>query len=105
MFLSGNGPLAAVLQEALVRDELDRVANRVRKGVIRQPVKASIQNVHHFRDEGVRRPEPPFDQVVIFDEAQRAWNRDKTADFIEALAGASVQTISIIRPAFGTSSG
>ena len=83
VFLSGNGPLVAVLQEALVRDELDRIANRVRKGVIRQPVKAFIQNVHHFRDEGVRRPEPPFDHVVIFDEAQRAWNRDKTADFMK----------------------
>ena len=83
VFLSGNGPLVAVLQEALVRDELDRAGNRVRKGVIRQPVKAFIQNVHHFRDEGVRRPEPPFDHVVIFDEAQRAWNRDKTADFMK----------------------
>ncbi len=83
VFLSGNGPLVAVLQEALVRDESARLANRVRKGVIRQPIKAFIQNVHHFRDEGVRRPEPPFDHVVIFDEAQRAWNRDKTADFMK----------------------
>ena len=24
-----------------------------------------------------------FDHVVIFDEAQRAWNRDKTADFMK----------------------
>lgn len=83
VFLSGNGPLVAVLQEALVRDELARLANRVRKGIVRQPVKAFIQNVHHFRDEGVRRPEPPFDHVVIFDEAQRAWDRDKTADFMK----------------------
>jgi hypothetical protein len=83
VFLSGNGPLVAVLQEALVRDESARVANRVRKGIIRQPVKAFIQNVHHFRDEGIRRPEPPFDHVVIFDEAQRAWNRAKTADFMK----------------------
>ncbi|MFN7992854.1 MAG: DUF2075 domain-containing protein [Bryobacteraceae bacterium] len=83
VFLSGNGPLVAVLQEALVRDELTRVKNRVRKGVVRQPVKAFIQNVHHFRDEGVRRPDPPYDHVVIFDEAQRAWNREKTADFMK----------------------
>lgn len=83
VFLSGNGPLVAVLQEALVRDESARVAKRVRKGVIRQPIKAFIQNVHHFRDEGVRRSEPPFDHVVIFDEAQRAWNREKTAEFMK----------------------
>jgi Uncharacterized conserved protein (DUF2075) len=83
VFLSGNGPLVAVLQEALVRDELARTKRRVRKGVVRLPIKAFIQNVHHFRDEGVRRPDPPYDHVVIFDEAQRAWNRDKTADFMK----------------------
>ncbi len=83
VFLSGNGPLVAVLQEALTRDELARVGNHVRKGVIRQKVKPFIQNVHHFRDEGVRNPAPPFDHVVIFDEAQRAWNLEKTADFMK----------------------
>lgn len=83
VFLSGNGPLVAVLQEALVRDELARLGTRVRKGTVRQPVKAFIQNVHHFRDEGVRVPDPPFDHVVIFDEAQRAWDREKTADFMK----------------------
>jgi hypothetical protein len=84
VFLSGNGPLVAVLQEALVRDELARLNNRVRKGIVKQPIKAFIQNVHHFRDEGVRNSEdPPYDHVVIFDEAQRAWNREKTADFMK----------------------
>jgi hypothetical protein len=83
VFLSGNGPLVAVLQEALVRDEVARLKKRLRKGVVRQPIKAFIQNVHHFRDEGLRRPEPPYDHVVIFDEAQRAWNRAKTADFMK----------------------
>jgi hypothetical protein len=83
VFLSGNGPLVAVLQEALVRDELARLEHRVRKGIVRQPVKAFIQNVHHFRDEGIRRDEAPSDHVVIFDEAQRAWNKQKTADFMK----------------------
>jgi hypothetical protein len=83
VFLSGNGPLVAVLQEALVRDEMARTKGRVRKGVVRLPIKAFIQNVHHFRDEGIRSPDPPYDHVVIFDEAQRAWNRDKTADFMK----------------------
>jgi hypothetical protein len=83
VFLSGNGPLVAVLQEALTRDEFARVGNRMRKGAIRQQVKPFIQNVHHFRDDGIRGPRAPFDHVVIFDEAQRAWNREKTADFMK----------------------
>ena len=82
VFLSGNGPLVAVLQEALTRDELARSGKHVRKGTIRQQVKPFIQNVHHFRDEGLRDPGAPFGASVIFDEAQRAWDRAKTADFM-----------------------
>jgi hypothetical protein len=83
VFLSGNGPLVAVLQEALVRDELARSRARLRKGAVLQRVKPFIQNIHHFRDEGIRNPDPPFDHVVIFDEAQRAWDLAKTADFMK----------------------
>jgi hypothetical protein len=82
VYLSGNGPLVAVLQEALTRDELLRPGNTERKGVIRQRVKPFIQNVHHFRDEGVRSTNAPYDHVVIFDEAQRAWTKAKTSDFM-----------------------
>ena len=83
VFLSGNQPLVSVLQEALTRDELARVGKGARKGSIRQKVKPFIQNVHHFRDDGIRTPDAPFDHVVIFDEAQRAWNKEKTADFMK----------------------
>jgi hypothetical protein len=83
VYLSGNGPLVAVLQEALTRDELARIGNTERKGAIRQRVKPFIQNVHHFRDEGVRTTTAPYDHVVIFDEAQRAWTQAKTADFMK----------------------
>lgn len=83
VFLSGNGPLVAVLQEALTRDELGRLVKKVRKAEVRRKIKPFIQNVHHFRDEGVRSPTAPFDHVIIFDEAQRAWNRQKTADFMK----------------------
>lgn len=82
VYLSGNGPLVAVLQEALTRDELARVGNSERKGAVRQRVKPFIQNVHHFRDEGVRTTNAPYDHVVIFDEAQRAWTQAKTSDFM-----------------------
>lgn len=87
VFLSGNGPLVSVLHEALVRDEIKRLRvqnKRTRKGEVRQKVKAFIQNVHHFRDEGLRHDGPPIDRVVIFDEAQRAWNLAKTADFMRS---------------------
>src|SRR5262249_37026675 len=83
VYLSGNGPLVAVLQEALTRDELARTRSAERKGVVRQRVKPFIQNVHHFRDEGVRTSSAPFDHVVIFDEAQRAWTQAKTSDFMQ----------------------
>jgi Uncharacterized conserved protein (DUF2075) len=45
-------------------------------------VKPFIRNVHHFRDEGVRMRTAPYDHVVIFDEAQRAWTEAKTSDFM-----------------------
>ncbi|GMV10676.1 MAG TPA: DUF2075 domain-containing protein [Gemmatimonadaceae bacterium] len=86
VYLSGNGPLVAVLREALTRDDLERRkarGERVRKGVVAQPVKAFIQNVHHFRDDGLRdESRPPIDRVVIFDESQRAWTKEKTSDFM-----------------------
>ena len=85
VFLSGNGPLVAVLTEALTRDELERLrgrGERIRKGDVGQKVKAFIQNVHHFRDAGLRDVGPPDDHVVIFDEAQRAWDKAMTASFM-----------------------
>jgi len=85
VFLSGNGPLVAVLREALTRDEYDRLkerGSRERKSVIRKRVETFIQNVHHFRDDALVDPRPPDDHVVIFDEAQRAWNLRQTAGFM-----------------------
>lgn len=85
VYLSGNGPLVAILSEALARDKVaqERRAGRtLRKGVARQAVQAFIQAVHHFRDEGLMDPGPPADHVAIFDEAQRAWNLEKTVDFM-----------------------
>jgi hypothetical protein len=75
----------AVLQEALTRDDLARrkaAGERVKKGQLAKSVKAFIQNVHVFRDEALHDPGPPADHVVIFDEAQRAWNLHQTASFM-----------------------
>ena len=85
VFLSGNGPLVAVLREALTRDGVERrksLGERVRKSQIGESVKQFIQNVHHFRDEAIAESAAPFEHVVIFDEAQRAWNLKQTANFM-----------------------
>lgn len=87
VYLSGNGPLLAVLHEALTRDELRRRVG-ARKGAVSQEVKAFIQNIHHFRDEGLRHPEsPPVYRIVIFDEAQRAWNQRKASTWMKLRKG------------------
>ena len=85
VFLSGNGPLVAVLREALTCDEVRRQRQRgvrLRKNKVAESVKAFIQNVHHFRDDLLADPGPPIEHVAIFDEAQRAWNLQQTANFM-----------------------
>jgi hypothetical protein len=86
VFLSGNGPLVAVLREALTRDEVARrkaTGEKMKKVRVGERVKAFIQNVHHFRDEALLDPKPPHEHVAIFDEAQRAWNMRQTASFMQ----------------------
>lgn len=85
VFLSGNGPLVEVLREALTRDQVQiaaRTGHKVRKGDARKKVEAFIQNVHHFRDECLKDDDPPPEHVVLFDEAQRAWNMEQTSAFM-----------------------
>ena len=86
VFLSGNGPLVALLREALARDHIlnERNAGRnLRRGEARSKVRAFIQNVHHFRDDClIDVTRPPIEHVAIFDEAQRAWNLEETASFM-----------------------
>jgi hypothetical protein len=91
VFLSGNGPLVAILREALARDNVRRErsrGNRLRKGDASVRVKSFVQNVHHFRDECLRdHTRPPVDHVAIFDEAQRAWNQEQTSAFMRRKKG------------------
>jgi hypothetical protein len=90
VFLSGNGPLVSVLREALARDDLDRARHvnpRARIGTSRTAVRAFIQNVHHFRDATLRDPAAPADHVVVFDEAQRAWDARQLASFMKRKKG------------------
>jgi len=85
-FLSGNMPLVEVLSEALVRDRVLQARKRGEKcrvGEVRDEVNALIQHKMHFRDAGLRdRGKPPSDRIVIFDEAQRAWNKQQTRNFM-----------------------
>jgi hypothetical protein len=90
VYLSGNGPLVSILREALARDEVARMAavgKKLRKGEARKSIDAFIQNVHHFRDEYLADSSAPVDHVVIFDEAQRAWNLDQTTQFMARKKG------------------
>ena len=92
VYLSGNGPLVAILQEALTRDKVKREKEKgvkISLSEARQPVKLFIQNIHHYRDEYVRNKEAPYDHVAIFDEAQRAWNKEMTVKFMKNKKGHS----------------
>lgn len=80
VFLSGNGPLVNVLQEALARDDVQR--NNVKKNEAQRKAKEFIQLIHHFRDDAISIITPPIEKVVIFDEAQRAWDEGNLADFM-----------------------
>ena len=108
VYLSGNGPLVKILVEALARDKVQQLkeqGEKCTKKEVVQEVKSFIQNVHHFRDaclEGAviengeivadldyfrseknrDKSFAPIDHIAIFDEAQRAWTKDMTADFM-----------------------
>lgn len=73
VFLSGNGPLVKVLREALARDHAARTETPLSES--RRRVATFVQNVHRFIDAYYTETDKvPPDRVVIFDEAQRAWD-------------------------------
>jgi hypothetical protein len=75
---AGNGPLVAILREALARDKIRRgreLGRRLKKGKTLSEVKLFIQNVHHFRDEClIDADQPPIEQVALFDEDPRFYD-------------------------------
>ncbi|MGX9962399.1 DNA/RNA helicase domain-containing protein [Roseomonas sp. F4] len=85
-FLTGNSPLVAVLREALACNragidlalgpsadpERRRLAPRLRKA--RHEAEAALQNVHRFLADNANRSTAPAERVIVFDEAQRAWD-------------------------------
>lgn len=85
VFLSGNGPLVAILREALARNQVKKQkegGKKLRKMDAMNAVKQFVQNVHNFRDDYLEDQNPPVEHVALFDEAQRAWNLEQTVDFM-----------------------
>lgn len=92
VYLSGNAPLVAILQEALTRDKVLRekqLGKRITKKEAKQAVKSFIQIIHHYRDAYVNNDNLPYDHVAIFDEAQRAWHKEQTVNFMKRKKGIS----------------
>lgn len=97
VFLSGNGPLVEVLQEALARNEVAEskaTKSGITKKQARSKVKSFIQNIHHFRDDNLQSDIAPIEKVTIFDEAQRAWTAEQASSFMARKKGIANFTMS-----------
>lgn len=72
-FMSGNGPLVKVLQHLFTRESMRGGANSAQARI---EAKTLIENVHVFAryhmEDNLRQSS---NHAIIFDEAQRAWNR------------------------------
>lgn len=90
VFLSGNGPLVAVLREALALDAVAKakeVGGSTTKTEEDRRASSFIQNIHHFRDDALASNAAPIEKVAIFDEAQRAWDVAQTSKFMQQKRG------------------
>lgn len=90
VFLSGNGPLVDVLREALTRDSVETAkefGEKLKKSDAEREAKAFIQNIHHFRDDNLKTEKAPIEKVVVFDEAQRAWQKEQVSKFMKTKKG------------------
>lgn len=109
VYLSGNGPLVAVLTEALAQDNYKKSRDTGEKKKItdsRREVSKSIQIIHRYRDNMLAKIKNPVENdvleidpakavklaksgfgevehVAIFDEAQRSWTHKRLADYLK----------------------
>lgn len=105
VYLSGNGPLVAVLTEALAKDNYQK--NQGKKlSDSRREVGKFIQIIHRYRDNMLAKIKNPVENgvleidpekavkmaesgygevehVAIFDEAQRSWTHKRLADYLK----------------------
>ncbi|MGH7042515.1 MAG: DNA/RNA helicase domain-containing protein, partial [Acetobacteraceae bacterium] len=70
-FLTGNLPLVHVMRAALARDA--RTQGRGPRQPRRETA-STIQPVNGFLRDNQPRSDPPHEHVILFDEAQRAWD-------------------------------
>jgi hypothetical protein len=80
-FLSGNAPLIKVLKKALSKDAYKKVKNddSTAKQKETDRIISFIENAHGFLEEYFENKQKvPNNKIVIFDEAQRAWNADQS---------------------------
>lgn len=75
-FLSGNGPLVKVLQDAIGYD-LKKLSSKD----YRRAYRGAVQNIHTFiNEEAIQKASRDvldIENIIIFDEAQRAWTEEK----------------------------
>lgn len=109
VYLSGNGPLVAVLTEALAQDNYKKAKEKGSKKKLtdsRREVSKSIQMIHRYRDNMLMKIKNPVENgileidptkavkqekagfgevehVAIFDEAQRSWTHKRLADYLK----------------------
>ncbi|MBR2123165.1 MAG: DUF2075 domain-containing protein [Lachnospiraceae bacterium] len=109
VYLSGNGPLVAVLTEALAQDNYKKAREKHEDKKLtdsRREVGKSIQMIHRYRDnmlakiknpvengvleidpeKAVRMEQAGFgevEHVAIFDEAQRSWTHKRLAEYLK----------------------
>jgi len=78
VYLSGNTPLVVVLREALARDCHRRASaegQAIKMTDARASTRATVQHINDFLKQYVHGSSaPPSEHVIVFDEAQRAWN-------------------------------
>ena len=73
VFISGNMPLVEVIASALSASSAQLIAER-REEMVRR-VSTFVQHAYAFRDEYAEHEErTPHEHVILFDEAQRAWD-------------------------------
>ncbi len=109
VYLSGNGPLVAVLNEALAKDNYIKCKERGEKKKLtdsRREVGKFIQIIHRYRDNMLAKIKNPVENgileidpekavkmqnagygevehVAIFDEAQRSWTHKRLAEYLK----------------------
>ena len=80
VFLTGNLPLVRVLREALKQDIRQRRKNGLRLAT-RDP-ETTIDTILGYKKAHTGSLNPPHENIVVFDEAQRAWDADRTSEYL-----------------------